>query len=379
MTLSTGTLRPLLHRKTLGPTHAKQIYGTLASMNEVTTGLYVESRKNLGNNPNLVRIRSGVYFDSSVLTDSMQRWDLRREMTRLRCEAQSLTRKGSGAAPIFTGEAALCLWGTETWFTVPDLQAWRADGTKTRWHYELPPVSINGEEISGCTYRTIEGTRLGSESYLVHGCQVVSEVEAVVDLARYGHPLQTIMAASAVMRKLSGFTIFDQEEPRKKAEEIRQEMLAILRSTSHRYRTAEAAILAADPGCDGPGEAFMRWQLAMVTDINEVVTQRKITQNGHTYYIDAAVKGTRCGWEFDGSGKVDAALEARNKFLSRQNDLLQAGVRLMRLSTADYRDPAATLQKVLHHLHACGVVTRAPSKYLNKAFPPAFFDSSRRN
>ncbi len=350
-------------------------------MEEVTqNGLFITRRSKLPECRDFVRIYRGVYLDSAIvpITEDAP-WKTRQTVTELRCEAVAMTRKSQDAVPIFTGEAALCLWGIDTWFSVPDLQAWRSDGEQIRWRCTLPEVSVHGVVVASCKYNTLQGKRLGSEVYFKGGCLVVSPVEAVVDLARSGHPVQIIMAASAVLREMSDFTQFDQDGPRVEAAKVQQEMIALLQAAPRLSRTAIAAVEAADPGCEGPGEAYLRWLLSCVTDISRVDTQRLIRVNGKEYYVDAAVRNSDCGWEFDGYGKVDKNSESRGNFVNRQNALTNAKAKMMRLSPADYVNPAVALQKVVNHLRDCGISVHPPTKCLYKSFPAHFFAYERRN
>lgn len=139
-----------------------------------------------------------------------------------------------------------------------------------------------------------------------------------------------------------------------------------------------AVIEACDPGCEGPGEAYLRWLLASVLPPEEVITQYEVWIEGRQYFLDAAIPGIRCGFEFDGYSKVDVTSEGRRDFVDRQNSLLRAGWKLMRISSREFARPVAALRKVAAHVGSCGCPVNGPKRSLWKKLPSGFFVPDRR-
>ena len=137
--------------------------------------------------------------------------------------------------------------------------------------------------------------------------------------------------------------MFHQDECRRRAEEIRAELLARLERAGHvrGYRRAHAVLKTIDPGCANPAEAALLW-LVRSTCPFAVKTQVHIGVSGRHYYIDILIEDLHLIIEFDGVAKLGESRvefeQAKREWVLRDQNLRDAGWQVIRVSWPDYDD-----------------------------------------
>jgi len=99
--------------------------------------------------------------------------------------------------------------------------------------------------------------------------------------------------------------MFQQDEPRQHAEEIRTELLIRLKRAGHvkGYRRAHSILQAIDPGCANPAEAALLWIVRSICPFT-ITTQVHIGVRGNHYYVDILIEDLHIIIEFDGIAKL---------------------------------------------------------------------------
>lgn len=137
--------------------------------------------------------------------------------------------------------------------------------------------------------------------------------------------------------------MFHQDECRRRAEEIRAELLARLDCAGHvrGYRRARAVLKTIDPGCANPAEAALLWLVRSICPFT-AKTQVHIGVRGHHYYIDILIEDLHLIIEFDGVAKLGESRveleQAKREWVLRDQNLRDAGWQVIRVSWPDYDD-----------------------------------------
>lgn len=141
----------------------------------------------------------------------------------------------------------------------------------------------------------------------------------------------------------TNFSMFQQDEPRQHAEEIRTELLTRLNRLGHvkGYRRARSILQAIDPGCANPAEAALLWLVRSICPF-AITTQVHIGVRGNHYYVDILIEDLHIIIEFDGIAKLGENRgefeRAKREWVLRDQNLRDAGWQVIRVSWPDYND-----------------------------------------
>lgn len=336
-------------------------------MIEPVYGIYVGPFEEAPDGGQWVKIRRGVYLDQGSLPD-LPYWEINRHITRARMVGVSQTRLVDESLPVFTGECALIAQGVNTWLGAADLTAWRADGTPKYSACRLPEMVIDDHKVPPVTYSSRDGRRVGCENAQSLQLETTMPTEAILDLIRGGHPVQVFAAAGDIMRKVSGYTNSQQQRTRPLAEAFRDELMGMVVNLRKFRKRAVELVSAIDPGVYGPGEAFLRWVLLSISDLQLVQTQFPVRIRGLRYFLDAAIPSKKCCFEFDGSSKSGTP-ESQVEFTRRQQNLTNAGWKIYRLTWSSIYQWMRTVHEIAVFLAGNGVPVTRPLRHTWVALP----------
>lgn len=167
--------------------------------------------------------------------------------------------------------------------------------------------------------------------------------DALVRCALHEEPLESFVLGCMALNVWSQFSMFHQDECRPRAEEIRAELLARLDRAGRvrGYRRARSILKAIDPGCANPAEAALLWLVLSICPF-AVKTQVHVGVRGRHYYIDILIEDLHLIIEFDGVAKLGETRveleQAKREWVSRDENLRDAGWRVIRVSWPDYDD-----------------------------------------
>lgn len=186
-------------------------------MGITTTGFFIGHARNLPAGTTWIKITKGIFFDAALVPDDVTTWQLRAFVTHVRARSITLSRKSPDSLPVFTGEAALQMHGYDTWLSVPNFRAWRADGRPVSNRSTLDALKIGDVVIPACTFYSAEGTPtdLALPPREMDGLLLADASDASVDLARSGHPIAAITAISSYLAAEHSFTRFPRKTPEK--------------------------------------------------------------------------------------------------------------------------------------------------------------------
>lgn len=329
-----------------------------------------------------VMLRNGHHLDSARIPADAPRWVVRREIANARSIAVMLNQP-NGAA--LTMEGSLALRGIETWLNVPDVHYWPAKPrTRTRVK-RLSGFAIHGQQIPTSKARCLAGSRLLARTELVRGVRVVSIEEAMLDLARYAHPLQAWVGCTMALRELAPFDIWRPESSRSHASDVKRKLLADL-ATSGIVRNsvrARAIINGIDNGSQNHGEAALLWMLSTLLRSEAgprgfLVPQAPIETDNGTYFADIGFPEIGLGLEMDGRSKLAMSPEAHGDWMDRQHAILRAGWDLVRIPYAALNEPEMLAGMLADELSRYGLQVQAPRGVRWKPVSNYLLDAERR-
>lgn len=157
-----------------------------------------------------------------------------------------------------------------------------------------------------------------------------------------------VVVVSAALRALSDFERVDQAEGRRREDEWRRRLQALLEQTARglrHCRRARAVLAAADAACESVAERILLWILR--SRGFRVQTQVRYRVDGAVFRVDFLIRGgpgrPDVAIEFDGRGKYgdlpQAILFTVGQEKRRQMALESLGLVFLRLDWDDLRDP----------------------------------------
>ena len=217
---------------------------------------------------------------------------------------------------------------------------------------------------------------------LPEGLIVESIESAVVRIALNEEPLEAFVAACMALHSLSDFSRYALEISRTRVEIARDKLLTVLhdRLTHRNYAIAHSILAFADGGCDNIFEAAVLWVVRTLYP-GEVVTQFEIHGRYGHYFGDIVIPALHLIIETDGVSKLSLprsdGLSAEHVWMRRQQDLINLGWNIFRVSWADLEDFAALRRAIASHL---GIRRLPPSSECARiwALPSAECDGPKR-
>lgn len=300
-----------------------------------------------------MRVFRGAHVRSSFL-DEPDRWKRAEKVNLVRACAVALVL---GPRSVLSHETAAMIHGipTEREFLDVHVSTGRRWGGGSHLLPELrlpggapaPPVRLVRHQSPVRRDDTLVDDALGDRAVAV-----ASPVATAVQCARHLKPRQGVVVVSGILRMLSHFDRFHQEESRQREEHWRARMSAALRACPPRARNlrrARAVIAAADAGCESVGESALVWALkaAGFTGVRTQVCHRV---GPNVYFVDVEIDGTDLGLEFDGKVKYGETSDEVNTALTRQNrrqkDLESQGLVVLRYEYRELADWEAIRDEV---------------------------------
>ena len=226
-------------------------------------------------------------------------WDVWDAVARARMHAVDTSHKDS---PIFVGQSCLRLMGIRGWSQNPPVTIYRENRRCTS---SLPSCHVSSTTVPATSVSCSGFPPLSEERSRIDGLVVEHPYDALVRCALHDEPLESFVLGCMALNVWSQFSMFHQDECRRRAEEIRAELLARLDRAGHvrGYRRAHAVLKTIDPGCANPAEAALLW-LVRSTCPFTVKTQVHIGVSGRHYYIDILIEDLHLIIEFDGGSET---------------------------------------------------------------------------
>lgn len=348
----------------------------------------------------LVRVRRGLYFPEQLVHPEARPWTKRRAVTQARTVATLLARQArfpvlgdtgrpiigppnppSGEIPAATMESSLIMRGLPTWLSTPDIHFWLGDSRGGQRTTDLPGMELHGTQIQPAKARPLFGERLGEPLEIMGGIPVVSLDEALIDLARYAHPLQSWVAVTFALRASAQYGRTCPPERRREDHVNRQRLIRKLNlvSNSRGVSLGRNILELVDTRTESVAEAALLWLLHTVVSGNEDAfrPQMPIDTRLGRFYADFGFPKRRLAVEFDGVEKFIKDPNRMRQHLNRNHAILNAGWDVLSVSWTDLRNPATFAPKLADLISMRGIATRAPSGPLWREFPEQVLDPLR--
>ncbi|QWW18997.1 hypothetical protein I6B53_07595 [Schaalia sp. 19OD2882] len=283
----------------------------------------------------VVRLRRG-YHLRIPRACGMAPWDLWDLVARARAE---VTVAASKQRIVLVNASALVAHGLTGWVRNPDVHV---SAPQTVRRTRLPAVHVNGVTVPEVVVRQTR-VDLGGEVVDIDGILAESLEDTAIRMALTCEPLEAFVAVCAVLAHRTSFTPFDLDSSRHAEAEVRARMLARLDGldSARGWRRAKEIVLAADAGCQNPGEAALLWALKS-SGRDDLRTQFEVRIDGQRYFIDIADQRRDEAFEFDGIGKLgkDQAEfhRAVREQMVRQRTLERNGWKVTRIGWEDFED-----------------------------------------
>ena len=284
-----------------------------------------------------VHIMRGVCAVLPLDSTNADPWEVWDAVTRARIHAVNTSHEHS---PVFVGQSCLRLLGIRGWSQNPPVTIYREHRRCTS---SLPSCSVGSTTVPATSVSCSEFPPLSEERNRIDGLVVEHPYDALVRSALHDEPLESFVLGCMALNVWSQFSMFHQDECRRRAEEIRAELLARLDRAGHvrGYRRAHAILKTIDPGCANPAEAALLWLIRSICPFS-VKTQAHIGVRGHHYYIDILIEDLHLIIEFDGVAKLGESRvefeQAKREWVLRDQNLRDAGWQVIRVSWPDYND-----------------------------------------
>ncbi len=243
-------------------------------------------------------------------------------------------------APVFIGQSCLRLLGIQGWSHNPPITIYRP---KRRCTSALPACSVGSTTVPPTSVSCSPFPPLSEERVTTNGLVTEHPYDALVRCALHEDPLEAFVLGCMALNAWSHFSMFRQEECRRRAEEIRADLLRRLERAGRvrGHRRARSILKTIDPGCANPAEAALLWIVLSICPF-KVATQVHIGVRGHHYYVDILIEDLHIIIEFDGIAKLGETLsefeQAKRDWVLRDQYLRDAGWRVIRVSWPDYSD-----------------------------------------
>ena len=147
-------------------------------------------------------------------------WDVWDAVARARMHAVNASHKHS---PIFIGQSCLRLLGIRGWSQNPPVTIYRDNRRCTS---SLPSCHVGSTTVPATSVSCSEFPPLSEERRRIDGLVVEHPYDALVRCALHDEPLEAFVLGCMALNVWSQFSMFHQDECRRRAEEIRAELLA---------------------------------------------------------------------------------------------------------------------------------------------------------
>ena len=230
--------------------------------------------------------------------------------------------------------------GIRGWSQNPPITIFRASRRSTS---ALPSCTVASTTVPATSVSCSPLPPLSAERVTIDGLTTEHPYDALVRCTLHEEPLEAFVLGCMALNSWTNFSMFQQDEPRQHAEEIRTDLLTRLKRAGHvkGYRRARSILQAIDPGCANPAEAALLWIVRSICPFT-ITTQVHIGVRGNHYYVDILIEDLRIIIEFDGIAKLGENRgefeRAKREWVLRDQNLRDAGWQVIRVSWSDYND-----------------------------------------
>lgn len=284
-----------------------------------------------------IRIMRGVSAVLGMDPTNADPWEIWEAITHARMHAVNVSHK---QPPLFVGQSCLRLAGIHGWSQNPPITIFRASRRSTT---RLPSCTLCSTTVPATSVSCSPFPPLSRERATIDGLTTEHPYDALLRCALHDESLEAFVLGSMALQSWSHFSMFQQDDRRRRAEQIRNELLMRLTQVGNvrGYRRARSIVHAIDPGCANPAEAALLWIVRSICPF-AVATQARIDVRGRHYYVDILIEQLHIIIEFDGITKLGttrAEIErAKREWVLRDQDLRDAGWQVIRVSWTDYDD-----------------------------------------
>ena len=284
-----------------------------------------------------IRIMRGVSAVLGMDPTNADPWEIWEAITHARMHAVNVSHKQH---PLFVGQSCLRLAGIHGWSQNPPITIFRASRRSTTL---LPSCTLCSTTVPATSVSCSPFPPLSRERATIDGLTTEHPYDALLRCALHDEPLEAFVLGSMALQSWSHFSMFQQDDRRRRAEQIRNELLMRLTQAGkvRGYRRARSIVHAIDPGCANPAEAALLWIVRSICPF-AVAPQARIDVRGRHYYVDILIEQLHIIIEFDGITKLGttrAEIErAKREWVLRDQDLRDAGWQVIRVSWTDYDD-----------------------------------------
>ena len=284
-----------------------------------------------------IRIMRGVSAVLGMDPTNADPWEIWEAITQARMHAVNVSHT---QPPLFVGQSCLRLAGIHGWSQNPPIIIFRASRRSTT---RLPSCTLCSTTVPATSVSCSPFPPLSRERATIDGLTTEHPYDALLRCALHDESLEAFVLGSMALQSWSHFSMFQQDDRRRRAEQIRNELLMRLTQAGNvrGYRRARSIVHAIDPGCANPAEAALLWIVRSICPF-AVATQARIDVRGRHYYVDILIEQLHIIIEFDGITKLGttrAEIErAKREWVLRDQDLRDAGWQVIRVSWTDYDD-----------------------------------------
>ncbi len=287
---------------------------------------------------------------------------------------------------LLTMSSALAIRGLDTWLNVCDIHYRTRSGRGPCTGTVAPAIRVENVPVPVVMITRVRGRRLLTRTEIVKGAATVSLEEAVLDLARFEHPLVAYIEVSIALGEICRFDVFDLASSRARERQAKQRLIQTLEPLrrTRNYRRARTLIERADAAVESIPESVVLWLLHILLRNDRrpqaaFESQYPIVARGNSYRVDAGFPELRLYGEYDGEGKMLADPQAAAKWIARQEDLHSAGWNPFRLSTRHLNNIPGMARGVGEQLRALGLQVAPLGGPLWEPIPSYFYATARRH
>lgn len=292
-----------------------------------------------------MRVAPGAYTPAS--SPHAPPWQVRRTLTLARCVAA--VRRYPAA--VLTHEAAATVLGLWTLTPEPDIRLAVAPSSPHE-PLVLPDVPVTGARAASARRITRSRRTLPpQEVTIVNGLPVTTPLRTAVDCACDLPVHRSLAVIDSALRSLTyPDRRWRESTTTTPLAQAHQDAADILAAQGRRngVRRARAALGAADPLSESPGESVLRWA-ALAVGAPAPRAQHEVLTPRHAFFLDVAFPDHFLAWEFDGLTKYDAAADVRDE-KRRELSLQRQGWTLTRFGWDDVVRPRALLRRAHREL-----------------------------
>lgn len=323
------------------------------------------------------------YLMSSVIPDDAEAWQIRRAVMTARRMAVAGRATNDRRQKILTGESALALRGLQTWNNTGDIHVHSEPVQKRGRYLEAPAVRVHEVQVPAVKIHHLRAKRLDKEVLNVQGAATVSLEEAILDLARFAHPLVAWVGICFALRWLCQFDKFRYSKSREAESQVKEKLIHMAAPLKRRrgYQRIVNLIRSTDAGVESIGEALYAYLLTVILRADEsseayFECQYPVEEEGKQYFLDIAFPHKKLDCEFDGHGKIEDRKQIK-QWIDRRHALDHAGWTPISFSSAVLTNPQRMADELTDRLSAQGFLTQPLGGYLWKPIPPELIDPMR--